>query len=211
MIEHQRLFNKAAGEGPLAFTTALLTPERWPDFEQLFGKQGACYGCWCTYWRREPSERKASGGVQNRVFMKERVEAGPPPGILVYEGDGAVGWVQVGPRADVSQWNRPTRVTAPLHDGPADDPAVWAISCHFIRAKERGRGISHVLLAAAIDHARNSGARLLEACPMDRAKQAKSVCLCVGSTSVFDRAGFVEVARRKEGRPLMRLVLRAGE
>ena len=25
-----------------------LTPDLWPAFEDLFGKQGACYGCWCT-------------------------------------------------------------------------------------------------------------------------------------------------------------------
>lgn len=191
----------------MAFTTALLTPDRWADFEDLFGKQGACYGCWCTHFRLEPKVRQAMTGAEKRAFMKDRIEAGPPPGILAYEQGRAVGWVQVGPRADVSQWNRPRRVTTPLDDAPADDPGVWAVSCHFIRSKDRGRGISHVLLAAAIDHARASGARLIEASPMDRAKQAKSVGLYVGSTSVFGKAGFAEVARRKEGRPLMRLTL----
>ncbi|TIR45895.1 MAG: GNAT family N-acetyltransferase, partial [Mesorhizobium sp.] len=29
-------------------TIAPLVPELWADFEDLFGKQGACYGCWCT-------------------------------------------------------------------------------------------------------------------------------------------------------------------
>lgn len=191
----------------MAFETGLLTAERWGDFEDLFGKQGACYGCWCTHFRLEPKARQAMTGAEKRAFMKTRIEAGPPPGILAYEDGRAVGWVQVGPRADVSQWNRPKRVTTPLEDASADDAGVWAVSCHFIRSKERGRGISHVLLSAAIDHARASGARLLEACPMDRAKQAKSVGLYVGSTSVFEKAGFAVVARRKEGRPLMRLVL----
>ena len=191
----------------MAFETRLLTPELWPDFEDLFGKQGACYGCWCTHFRLEPKERQAMTGEDKRAFMKARVDAGPPPGILGYEDGRAVGWVQVGPREDVSQWNRPKRATAPLDDAPADDPGVWAVSCHFIRAPERGRGISHLLLSAAIDYARASGAHLLEACPMDRAKRAKSVGLYVGSTSVFEKAGFVVVARRKEGRPLMRLVL----
>jgi hypothetical protein len=63
------------------------------------------------------------------------------------------------------------------------------------------------MLAAGIALARASGARLLEASPMDRAKQSKSIGLFVGSTSVFEKAGFAEVARAKEGRPLMRLVL----
>ena len=26
---------------------AALTPERWPDFERLFGRGGAYGGCWC--------------------------------------------------------------------------------------------------------------------------------------------------------------------
>jgi hypothetical protein len=28
-----------------------LTPERWADFERLFGPRGAYGGCWCMYWR----------------------------------------------------------------------------------------------------------------------------------------------------------------
>ncbi|RVC66264.1 GNAT family N-acetyltransferase, partial [Mesorhizobium sp. M2A.F.Ca.ET.046.02.1.1] len=28
----------------MSTTIAPLTPERWADFEDLFGKQGACYG-----------------------------------------------------------------------------------------------------------------------------------------------------------------------
>ncbi|HEB84575.1 MAG TPA: N-acetyltransferase, partial [Bacteroidetes bacterium] len=28
-----------------------LSPERWGDFEALFGERGACGGCWCMYWR----------------------------------------------------------------------------------------------------------------------------------------------------------------
>ena len=26
---------------------APLTPDRWDDFETLFGERGACGGCWC--------------------------------------------------------------------------------------------------------------------------------------------------------------------
>ena len=63
------------------------------------------------------------------------------------------------------------------------------------------------MLAAGIAFARRNGARLLEAAPMDRAKQSKSVGLFVGSTSVFLKAGFRQVAAVKEGRPLMRLTL----
>ncbi|MCY1231255.1 hypothetical protein D9M72_436970 [compost metagenome] len=76
-----------------------------------------------------------------------------------------------------------------------------------MQSKLRGRGLSHQIVRAAIDHARAGGARYLDACPIDRAKQSKSVALWVGATTVFEAAGFDIVARRKDGRPLMRLDL----
>ncbi|MFZ2099870.1 MAG: GNAT family N-acetyltransferase [Oricola sp.] len=184
-----------------------LTAGRWDDFAALFGKQGACYGCWCTYFRLAPKQRKANTSDDNKAFMRARVEAGPPPGLLGYAGGEAAAWMQIGPRADVPQFNNDGRVSAPLPDAPVDNPAVWAISCFFTRSSMRGQGLSHPMVAAGIAYARENGARLLEACPMDRAKQSKSVGLYVGSTSVFEKAGFEHVARRKDGRPLMRIAL----
>jgi GNAT superfamily N-acetyltransferase len=184
-----------------------LTPALWPAFEVLFGPSGACYGCWCTYFRLPPKLRQEFSSDEKRKTMRERVEAGPPPGILALREDGAVGWIQIGPRSDVTQWNNPGRSSSPLYDGPADDPAVWAVSCFFFASKERGKGLSHLLLSAGIEYAREHGARFLEASPMDRAKQSKSIGLFVGSTSVFQKAGFATMITRKEGRPLMRLVV----
>lgn len=46
-----------------------LTPERWPLFEDLFGKQGACYGCWCTHFRLPPAVRRENDRQRNRDFM----------------------------------------------------------------------------------------------------------------------------------------------
>ncbi|MBI1219087.1 MAG: GNAT family N-acetyltransferase [Rhodobacteraceae bacterium] len=189
------------------FSFAPLTPDRIADFVALFGPSGACYGCWCTAFRLPPKDRQRLTPEGKRAVMEARITSGPPPGLLAYRGARPVGWMQIGPRADVPEWNNPGRATAPLPDGPADDAGVWAVSCFFFARDERGKGLSHAMLAAGIDHARAAGARLLEASPMDRAKRAKSIGLFVGSTTVFEKAGFTEVARRKEGRPLMRLML----
>ena len=140
-------------------------------------------------------------------MMRSRVEDGPPPGLLALRGGEAIGWMQIGPRADVPEWNNSGRSSAPLEDGPADDPGIWAVSCFFFASKERGKGLSHLMLEAGIEHARTCGARLLEASPMDKAKQSKSIGLFVGSTRVFEKAGFKTLVTRKEGRPLMRFVL----
>ena len=102
----------------------------------------------------------------------------------------------------------PSSPFAPKADpGDAADSAVWAISCFFVRTKARGKGLSHRLVAAGIDFATRSGARWLEACPIDQSRDSRSIGLFVGSTRVFEKAGFSEVAVRKPGRPLMRIEL----
>lgn len=183
-----------------------LTPERWPAFEDLFGRQGACYGCWCVHFRLPPAARRVNDRDANKAFMKRRIEDGPPPGLLAFEGDRAVGWMQIGPRADVPEWNNKGRASAPL-DVDAADAAAWAISCFFLRSSARGKGLTHRLVEAGLDFARQNGARLVEACPIRQSKDSRSIGLFVGSVRVFEKAGFETVAERKEGRPLMRYAL----
>lgn len=181
-----------------------LVPERWPDFEALFGKQGACYGCWCTHFRLPPAVRRENDRARNKDVIKARIEAGPPPGLLAFDDGAPVGWMQIGPRADVPEWNNAGRGSAPLDPADAADPRVWAISCLFIRNAARGKGLTHRLVEAGIDYARSQGARVVEACPMEQSRDSRSLGLFVGSARVFDRAGFVRIAERKTGRPLMR-------
>ncbi|PZM16823.1 GNAT family N-acetyltransferase [Rhizobium tubonense] len=189
------------------FGTLPLTPDRWDDFETLFGPSGACYGCWCTHFRIPTAERKLMDGDAKKQFMKSRVMAGPAPGVLGYIGKRPVAWVQVGARSELPKWNSLNTVSRPLDSADADDPAVWAISCFFMNARDRGNGYSHRMLSAAVEFARSSGARIVEGCPIERTKQSKSVGLYVGSVRIFEAAGFSEVAKRKDGRPLMRLDL----
>ena len=185
-----------------------LTPDLWPAFEELFGKQGACYGCWCTHFRLSPAMRRESNRDRNKDHIRARIEAGPPPGLLALRGDGvADGWMQIGPRFDVPEWNNAGRASAPTEPTDATDPAVWAVSCFFLRTKARGQGLTHRMVAAGIEHARNNGARRLEACPIDLSRDSRSLGLFVGSTRVFEKAGFAPAATRKAGRPLMRLEL----
>lgn len=188
-------------------TIVPLTPELWPAFEDLFGKHGACYGCWCTHFRLSQAMRRQSTHAGNKEFIKARIEDGPPPGLLALEGGRANGWMQIGPRADVPEWNNKGRVSAPLEEGHESDATVWAISCFYIRSRARGQGLTHRLVEAGIAHARDNGARLLEACPMDQSRDSRSIGLFVGSTRVFERAGFAMAASRKAGRPLMRMSL----
>lgn len=189
------------------FAVFPLTPERWPDLEDLFGPQGACYGCWCNHFRMPQRLRKPLLGEGARQLFEERVKQGPPPGVLAYAEGKAVGWLQAGPRAHVPEWNNPRRASTPLPDAPADDERNWAASCFFVRKGFRGKGVTGALLDGAIAFARASGARLIEAAAMENQEKRSAEGLYVGPESVFRRAGFVEMARQKPGRPLLRLIL----
>jgi predicted GNAT family acetyltransferase len=191
----------------MSTTIVPVTPERWPDFEDLFGKQGACYGCWCTHFRLPPAARRENDRERNKDHIRVRIETGPPPGLLAFQDGKAVGWMQVGPRADVPEFNNAGRGSAPLEPADASDPDVWAISCFFLRSKARGKGLTHQLVQGGIEFARENGARFLEACPMDLSRDSRSIGLFVGSTRVFEKAGFQRMVERKTGRPLVRLVL----
>lgn len=189
------------------FETAALTPERWDDLEAVFGPNGACMGCWCMYWRVTHAEWDKARGAPARDMLRAIVDAGPPPGLIGYDDGEPAGWVQVGPRAATPQWNGARRLSAPTADVDADDPGVWAVTCFVTRPRRRRQGVGGRLLEGAVAYARERGARLLEACPVAPDKRMDAASLYHGVASTFARAGFVEIARRRANRPLMRLEL----
>jgi len=66
------------------------------------------------------------------------------------------------------------------------------------------------MLRAAVDYARSCGARLLEAYPVDKDGRSHPDDMFFGAKSMFDGAGFREVARRRPTRPVVRKRLRPG-
>jgi predicted GNAT family acetyltransferase len=181
-----------------------LTPDRWPDLVDLFGRdRGANSGCWCMWWRMPRGEWKTAERSRKRNAFHALVKAGPPPGILIYSGDRAVGWCAVGPRITLPQMNA-SRVAAPL-DGIE---GVWTVNCFFIRSGWRGQGLMPKLLAGALEFAARNGAKIVEACPIDTDRKLIWGEGFVGLAPVFRTAGFEEVARRSPTRPLVRKVLR---
>jgi len=89
-----------------------------------------------------------------------------------------------------------------------DQKPVWSIVCFFVDPKERGQGITRALLQGAIDYARSKGATLLEAYPQDKKVRSQPDSMWFGAKSLYDGAGFKEVARRKATRPVVRRALR---
>lgn len=172
-----------------------LTPDLWPALEDLFGKTGACNGCWCMYWRIGVAYRQ-NPREKNRAAFRKVVEHGPPPGLLAFDGDVPVGWCQLTPREALPVLDRTWRLKR------VDDVPVWSLSCLYVRKGYRRKGITSALIAAALKAARRAKAPALEAYPFDAEKSPSATG--TGYASTFARAGFKIVARRAPARPIMR-------
>jgi GNAT superfamily N-acetyltransferase len=172
---------------------------RWADVKELFGERGACGGCWCMFWRVPRRQFEANKGAGNRRALQRIVAAGQKPGIIAYSGKEAIGWCAVAPREHyVGLAN--SRLLKPIDDKP-----VWSISCLFIKKAYRRRGLSTLLLKAAIDFASKQGARVVEGYPVEPSMdKMPDPFLWHGVPSAFKAAGFTEVLRRSPSRPIMR-------
>ncbi len=181
----------------MKLTVRPLTPDLWPALEDLFGKGGASNGCWCMYWRIG-SEYHKRPREKNRSALRRIVKEGPPPGLLAFDGEQAVGWCQLTPRDDLRWLDR----TRPLER--VDDVPVWSVSCFYVRRGYRRQGVMSVLIAAALKAAKRANAPALEAYPVDTAQPDSTSNVFTGTASTFRRAGFRTVARRLPSRPVMR-------
>jgi GNAT superfamily N-acetyltransferase len=182
------------GTGQLV--THPLTPDRFGDLELVMGERGVARSCFCMHWRRP------DGGYDDKRDNRDRfadiANSGPPPGLIGYLDGEPAGWVQVGPRDDFPTISR-SRLLKPV-----DDAETWSINCFVVRVGYRRRGIGTGLLDAAIEYAKTKGARLIEAYPVD-GERASVVDYFTGTLGMFDRHGFVEIIRRNDTRPIVRL------
>jgi GNAT superfamily N-acetyltransferase len=180
-----------------------LTVERWADFEKLFGKRGACGGCWCMWWRLQRSEFERQKGEGNRQAIKRTVGSGEVPGILAYANNQAVAWCSVAPREAYLTLERSRTLKR------VDDKPVWSIVCFFIAKPFRGKGIALKLLRAAIEHVDKHGGKIVEGYPVEpKGGRMPDAFAYTGLTSTFRKARFVEVARRSERRPIVRYIIK---
>lgn len=177
------------------FAIRPLTLDLWPALEGLFGARGACQGCWCMYWRIGNAYRQRPA-EENKAAFRDIVRRGPPPGLLAFDGDLAVGWCQLTPRDALPWLDRTWRLKR------VDDLPVWSLSCLYVRIGYRRRGVTAALIAAALAAAKRAKAPALEAYPLDADKTPSSSG--TGFVSTFARAGFETVARHVPPRPIVR-------
>ena len=176
-----------------------LTPERWDDLVALFGPRGACGGCWCLWWRLKHSQFEKQKGEENKRALKRIVDSGEVPGLLAYADGHPVGWCSVAPREAFPRLGR-SRILKRVDDRP-----VWSAVCFFVDKQFRRKGVAVRLLEAAVEHAKKHGAKVVEGYPVEPRKASTPDAFAfTGLASAFRKAGFVEVLRRSDTRPIMR-------
>jgi GNAT superfamily N-acetyltransferase len=186
----------------MEFVVRQLTADLWPALEDLFDVEGPIGRCWCMYWRIG-SEYRNRKPAANREAFRRVVEDGPPPGLLAFDDDMAVGWCQLTPRDALPWLDRTWRLKR------VDQDPVWSISCFYIRKGHRRKGVATALINAALKTAERAGASAVEAYPLD-ADLTPSTSH-TGYASTFARAGFKTVARHVPSRPIMRFQFQSAD
>jgi GNAT superfamily N-acetyltransferase len=189
-----------------------LTTERLGDLATLFGQGGDPKWCWCAYFRVRGMTWQNSTPEQNRAVLTRAVEAGHrvgrAPGLVAYRDGEAVGWVSLAPREEYERLEHSVVLRR------VDEKPVWSIVCFFVGRRARGQGVARALLDSAIAYARDHGARLLEAYPVDATgRRVPAASAYQGTLSMFEDAGFRVVERRQFNRsspvrPIVRRGLR---
>ncbi|MCX6064674.1 MAG: GNAT family N-acetyltransferase [Chloroflexi bacterium] len=179
-----------------------LTPERFGDFERLFGPRGACGGCWCMFWKITGKDYHLLTGDGTYQMQKSIVEQGVVPGILAFDGETPVGWIAVEPRREFPRLAR-SRVLKPV-----DAAEVWSVTCFFTAKSHRRKGVTVQLLQEAVRYVASKGGKIVEGYPVEpKGEKAPDPFVFTGLPGAFLKVGFVEVARFSPTRPIFRYII----
>lgn len=189
-------------------TVTVRPASAFADVRTLVGpKSPGANVCWCLSHRIPGKLNSELRGPARGDYVAGLCREDTPPGVLAYDGDEPVGWAAVAPRSDTSF----ARSRTIPH---VDDLPVWALWCIRVRPGHRGRGLSHALIAGAVEFARDHGAPAIEAYPVDSGGAKVDLTMAYpGLRRNFARAGFTHAADTTSvlaGHPrvLMRLDLR---
>ena len=180
------------------------------DLQAVFGTRGQASRCQCQRYKLRPRESFASFPAEERAHrLRQQTDCGHPgsdatSGLVAYLDGEPVGWCAVEPRTEYEGLVRNNRVPWAGRAEDKSDDSVWAVTCLFTRAGFRKRGVSRALARAAVDFARERGARAIEGYPMTT-KNVILEELHVGTEGVFADAGFTEVSRPTLRRVVMRV------
>jgi len=184
----------------------------WDDLETILGgAHGDHAGCWCQRFKlsgRDFHHRTVTPS-QRAHRLRDQTHCGEPrarktSGLVAYIGKEPIAWCAVEPRCAY------IRLGQSPWKGRAEDPkdeTIWALTCFVVRTGFRRTHITYTLARAAIDFARQRGARALEGYAMIT-EPGQTITwgeLHVGARSAFAAAGFREVHQPSRRRVVMRI------
>jgi GNAT superfamily N-acetyltransferase len=183
------------------------------DLETVFGTRGTAVICQCQRYKLRPGEAFAKFPVAERAArLQVQTACGDPQsattsGLVAYLGGEPVGWCAIEPRPAFTGLVRNNRVPWEGRAEDKSDGSVWAITCVFVRAGFRGRGISYELVRCAVAFARGHGARAVEGYPIisQPGQQITWDEIHVGTPGMFAASGLTEVSHPTIRRLVMRL------
>lgn len=202
---------KAARTEPISTGELTIVPASkaaWTDLQAVFGAGGDPARCWCQRFRMFPKESWSSIGPeglaarlreQTNCDTKRPTKATPTTGLVAYLGGEPVGWCAVAPRSGHARLLRDFRIPWLDRDEDKNDATVWAVTCFVTRAGYRRLGVSRALARAAVDFARERGARAVEGYP-DLVDGGH-----VGTLRTFTDAGYAVVSRPGNRRAVLRV------
>ena len=184
-------------------TVQPLTLENFDGFVAMQMRVGArsFKSCSCMYFRNPETDYSTGSAEQNRADLRVILASGAVPGLVAIRSGKVVGWVGVGPRGDFPRLENSAALKA------IDDVDAWPIICFFVDRSHRRQGVATALLKAAAAHAKSLGAVALEAFPVDSAAALADDHAFHGPLELFERDGYLEVARQKANRPILRKLL----
>lgn len=185
------------------WSSAILEPGTWPDFDKMFLKHKGCGGCWCTYHLCGSTEFEHLEREERRAVHRKLIATGIATGVICYLDGIPVGWCQFGPAAIFEHTNR--KRTYRAFDKTNELKPDWRITCVFVDKDYRGQGLAKRVLAEGISAIKNQGGGVTEAFPFVIPGQKKPEY--TGSVEMYEAEGFQEITRLGKYIVLMRAVL----
>jgi GNAT superfamily N-acetyltransferase len=162
-----------------------LTPEFAADFFRLHDAP-ECQGCFCMYWHF-PGDNEAwrkAAPAENRAAKARRIAENGDTGMILFEDETPVGWLQIGLRKSLPKILEKIKP-------PAGPDGLWSITCFQILPSHRRQGNARALLAIALEHLQRMGVKEVEAYP--RAGTHDDGEVWTGPEKLFLDAGFRRV------------------
>jgi GNAT superfamily N-acetyltransferase len=182
----------------------------WRDIRLVFGNSAPMH-CGCQRMRIGGREWWDMPRAERAQRLKAATHCGDPTakttsGLIAYVDGEPAGWVAVEPR-NVYRGLRGRPVPWKGRNEDRADGSVWAVTCFIVRVGFRRQGMMRILARAAVEHARERGARAIEGYPLitHPGKEISWGEVHMGARSAFADAGFTQVSHPTPRRVVMRI------